>query len=123
MAWSRPTLPAGDEPMIVLPDDAAPPSRRDTPPMPSNLLDLLKAGGFAGLAIFLVYMLTTDLRVDVAGIKAGLALHSASSEKTERTLNSLVNVTVQQCVNAATTPAKRDACFVALTFAPVRDPK
>jgi hypothetical protein len=83
----------------------------------------LTKSGLAGLAFFLVYILTGDMRVDVASIKAELALHAADAAKTEKTLESLVNVTVQQCVNAAPTTAKRDACFVAMTFAPVRDPR
>lgn len=83
----------------------------------------LEKAGLAGIALFLVYILTTDLRIDVADIKSGMALHVSSTEKTEETLKSLVNVTVQQCVNAAATGPKRDACFTAITFAPVRDPR
>lgn len=79
--------------------------------------------GYAGIAGFLIYMGAMVMRGDVSDIKSQVALHMASSQKTEKTLESLVNVTVQQCVNAANTEAKRTACFTAVTFAPVRDPK
>lgn len=107
---------------IVTPEYTGP-DRRDSGPWWSALLLNAEKIGYAGIAGFLIYIGAVVLRGDVSEIRAGLALHTVASEKVEKTMNSLVNVTVQQCVNAATTPAKRDACFVALTFAPVRDPR
>lgn len=110
------------EPKIVTPDYTGP-DRRDSGPWWASLLMKAEKIGYAGIAAFLIYIGAMVIRGDVADIKTSMALHVVSSESTQKALQSLVNVTVQQCVNVSATSAKKDACFVALTFAPVRDPR
>lgn len=97
------------------------------PPIPTfswtSLLVKAEKIGYAGIAAFLIYIGAMVIRQDVADIKANVSQHVTASDEVEKKLNSILNVNVQFCVNAAQTQAKRDACFTALTFAPVRDPR
>lgn len=120
MAWSK---PPDEERVIVATDDPDRLDKKIPEPWWTALIYKAEKIGYAGLAAFLVYVGATVLTSDVSAIKAQLALHTADSDEMKGKLTSLVNVTVQQCVNASTTEAKRTACFTALTFAPVRDPR
>jgi phosphomevalonate kinase len=73
--------------------------------------------GMSGIAIFLIYQLTMGMQANVATTANLVQQHAEESKRNEddfdRLLRTLLNVTVQQCVNAASTEAKRDACFQA----------
>ena len=128
MAWSK--QPPDEERVIVTPDYD--PDRADKGAVPepwwTTLIYKAEKIGYAGIAAFLIYIGAMVLTNDVSDIKGNLGSHltesKSDSEAIKKTLTSLVNVTVQQCVNAAyPSVPKRDACFTALTFAPVRDPR
>ena len=79
--------------------------------------------GYAGIAGFLIYVGAMVLRGDISDIKTTVTQHVTSSAKTEKALESLLNVAVQQCVNMANSETKRTACFTSVQYAPVRDVK
>ena len=125
-----------------MPDEQAPnqsnatANRREDPPMvptPASVdawMPALQKTGFVGLTFLLVWVLLSSLRSDVTEIKAVLAAHVVSTAEREKSdgdrdklLKSVVSVITQQCVNAAQTTAKVDACFMAVNFDPVRNPK
>lgn len=87
----------------------------------------LAKAGMGGIAVFLVYQLSVGVQKDVQETSVALREHvqmtGVASSVERNLLNALVNISIQQCVNVSTTPAKRDACFTALTQAPVRDPR
>lgn len=83
--------------------------------------------GMGGIAVFLVYQMSVKVEQNVTETNQAIKTHVAASIEQEhvsdRIMRTLLNVTVQQCVNAALTIPKRDACFEALTSAPVRNPR
>lgn len=110
------------------------PERRDITMQAGAIADswmpVLTKTGLAGIAVFLVWALQGAIRSDVTEIKTDLKAHMLASDERDKTSNerdavlkSILNITVQQCVNSAATQGKRDACFVAVSFAPIRDPK
>jgi len=110
--------------------------KEDMMPLP-NIEDtwaklVTKYGLTAGIALFLVYFLTVDIKQELKGVTAATvanlaaiqalsasqSAHSRESVSLETALRSLVSVTVQNCVNNAPDRAKIDACFAAMSTAP-----
>lgn len=83
--------------------------------------------GMGGIAAFLVYQLSVGVQQNVATTAGLMTRHVADADRNEaqfdELLRTLLNVMVQQCVNAASTEAKRDACFQAIENPPVRIPR
>lgn len=90
--------------------------------------------GVGGIAAFLVYQLSMNMqanveRTAVAVQATALALTEhvkqtdRAMDQNDRILRMLLNVNVQQCINATTVASKRDACFISINNAPVRDPR
>lgn len=79
---------------------------------------LAKFGLGGGLAAFLVWQLAGDIKTNTTQTNAAISLHvtetKTQSYEHTRILQGLLNVAIQQCVNATTVPAKRDACFDAI---------
>ncbi len=89
---------------------------------------LTKFGLGGGLAAFLVWQLAGDIKTNTTQTHAALALHAQETKtqniERDRILQGLLNVAIQQCVNATTVPAKRDACFDAINKGVwVREPR
>jgi hypothetical protein len=87
----------------------------------------LAKAGMGGIAIFLVYQLSVTISGHVSDTHALMLAHvrdvQAQTAASDLVMRQLVNVTVQQCVNAASDRAERDACFLAVLQAPTRDPR
>lgn len=105
------------------------PERRAQPPGVPVVIDeswvkFLAKLGMGGIAAFLVYQMSVGVQQNVATTAVLMEAHVASAVKQEeqfdKLLRTLLNVTVQQCVNAANSETKRDACFQAIEQPPSR---
>jgi hypothetical protein len=87
----------------------------------------LKAGAAAVIALFLVYRLSFKVEDVVADTNAKVGVHAEMTAgyqvNVTNALNSLVNISVQNCVNAAATRDERAACVRAMTTRPVLRPE
>lgn len=88
---------------------------------------LAKVGTWAALAMFLVYRIDQKYSGDLEATRkaatasqATLEQHSAQMIPLVTSMQQLVNIQLQQCVNAADDFVKRDRCFQAMYTAPTR---
>lgn len=89
---------------------------------------LTKFGLGGGMAAYLVWQLAGDIKSNTMQTNAAMVQHVADTRtqnlERDRILQGLLNVAIQQCVNASTTPVKRDACFDAINKGVwVREPR
>lgn len=74
--------------------------------------------GLGGIAVFLVWQLAGEIKTNTAQTSMTVLAHTeqtkAQNQDRDRILQMMANVLVQQCVNAASTKDKRDACFEAI---------
>lgn len=89
---------------------------------------IAKFGLGAALAVFLVYQLTVNIQKNIDDTQRQVTSHKESAERfqehQQRAMQLIININTQQCINAALTSAKRDACFATLNgAAPVKDPR
>lgn len=88
---------------------------------------LAKYGVTAGIAVFLVYQITTtqqqllkESRDNSAEAKAAILTHSEQMGPLLMNMQALVNLSLQDCVNRADDVVKREKCFRAQYEKPVR---
>ncbi len=86
---------------------------------------IVKIGVTSAIALLLVYRLSghwdTQLsaaQTDAAATRLAVEAHVRAMEPLAATLDKLVNLALQQCVNTADDVLKQDRCFRALTIAP-----
>jgi hypothetical protein len=80
---------------------------------------LTKLGGYGAIAAYLVYQLSSDIKVTSAETLRLMTTHTASGAVLEQSIGRLVNVTLQTCINqAGTVQARKDACFRSLYIPP-----
>jgi hypothetical protein len=87
-------------------------------PMPITLEEswikfFTKAGVTAMIAIWLVYIMSDELRRTTQDTNRMVREHVVVAAPVAPMINSLVNVMIQNCVNTATSRDQRDACFSA----------
>lgn len=82
---------------------------------------LLQVGGVTGLiALLLAWELAAGVRRDASTAVQLIGQHIQESNQERNELAVIRNLLLQNCINNAATPAKRDACFDAVVRPPVR---
>jgi hypothetical protein len=86
---------------------------------------IVKLGVGSSIALYAVWVLSHLLTGDVKATRAVVEStrlvvdqHVRTTERLLATQTVLINLTLQQCSNAAATRAERDACFAALVAPP-----
>lgn len=84
---------------------------------------ITKVGVPSAIAIYLVVQLGGEIKSAVADTRALMQRHVEATAPMLETQRAILNVAVQQCVNAAATEPKRDLCFAAQWSGPAKPDK
>lgn len=78
-----------------------------------NWIDIIfKVGVPSTIAVFLVYMLTTNISNDITNIKSQVALHSVDMSNQMKMQERMERLLQQICANTATNNKERAYCFI-----------